>query len=117
MTAPTFPCFIKKTQINPEFYNFSVFQGWDDFRDQSLVCQDISKFSCFVNNTTDIFVLIGIFRNSVNSVKVRVLSTSITICGIDQEVLTNMSINIFRRHFVERWRLTRNTSGRVSESE
>ena len=35
-----------------------------------MVCQDISKVPCFVNNTTDISVLIGIFRNSVNSVKV-----------------------------------------------
>ena len=42
VTAPTFePSFIKKTQINPEFSNFSVYQGWDDFRDQSVVCQDI----------------------------------------------------------------------------
>ena len=70
MTAPTFPCSIKKTQINPEFSNFSVYQGWDDFRDQSVVFQDISKVPCFVNNTTDISVLIGIFRNSVDSVKV-----------------------------------------------
>ena len=70
MTARTFPCFIKKTQINPEFFNFSVYQGLDDFCDQSVVCQNISKVSCFLNNTTDISVLIGIFRNSVNSVKV-----------------------------------------------
>ena len=33
--------------------------------DQSMVCQDISKVLCFLNNTTDISVLIGIFRNSV----------------------------------------------------
>ena len=72
MTAPTFPCFIKKTQINPELSNFSVNQGWDDFRDHSVVCQDISKVPCFFNNTRDISVLIGIFRNSVNSVKVPV---------------------------------------------
>ena len=65
MTAPTFPCFIKKTQINPEFSNFSVYQGWVDFCDQSVVCQDISKVPCFVSNTTDISVLTGIFRNSV----------------------------------------------------
>ena len=52
--------FIKKTQINPEFFNFSVDQGWDYFRDQSLVCQDISAVSFFVNNTTDISVLITI---------------------------------------------------------
>ena len=65
VTEPTFPCFIKKTQINPEFSNFSVYQGWADFRDQSVVCQDISKLPCIVNNTTDISVLIGIFRNSV----------------------------------------------------
>ena len=70
MTAPTFPCFIKKTQINPEFSNFSVYQGWDDFRDQSVVCQDIPKVQCFVNNTMDFSVVIGIFCNSVNSVKV-----------------------------------------------
>ena len=70
MTEPTFPCFIKKTQINPEFSNFSVYQGWADFRDQSVVCQDISKLPCFVNNTPDISVLIGIFRNSANSVKI-----------------------------------------------
>ena len=70
MTAPTFPCFIKKTQINLEFFNFSVDQGWDDFRDLSMVCQDISTVLCFVNNTTDISVLTGIFRNSVNSMKV-----------------------------------------------
>ena len=43
MTAPTFPCFIKKTQINPEFSIFSMYQGWDYFRDQSVVCQDTSK--------------------------------------------------------------------------
>ena len=65
MTAPTFPCFIKKTQINPELSNFSVYQGWDDIRDQSVVYQDLSKVPCFVNNTTDISVHIGIFCNSV----------------------------------------------------
>ena len=65
MTAPTFPYFIKKTQINQELSNFSVYQGWDDFRDQSVVCQDLSKVPCFVNNTTDISVHIGIFLNSV----------------------------------------------------
>ena len=61
---------LKKTQINPEFSDFSVYQGWDDFRDRSVVCQDISKVPCFVNNTTDISVLIRIFHNSLNSVKV-----------------------------------------------
>ena len=65
MTAPMFPCFIKKTQINPEFSNFSVYQGLDNFCDLSVVCQDISKVLRFVNNTTDISVHIGIFRNSV----------------------------------------------------
>ena len=59
-----------KTQINLEFSNFSVYQVWDDFRDQSVVCQGISKVPCFVNNTTDISVLIRIFRNYMNSVKV-----------------------------------------------
>ena len=70
MTASTFPCFIKKTQINPEFFNFSMYQGWDDFCDQSVVCQDISKVPCFLNSTTDISVLMGMFHNSLNSVKV-----------------------------------------------
>ena len=70
MTAPAFPCSIMKIQINSEFSNFSVYQGWDNFRDQSVVCQDISKDPCFVNNITDISVRIGIFRNSMNSVKV-----------------------------------------------
>ena len=65
MTAPRFLYFIKKTQINPDFSNFSMYHGWHDFRDQSVVCQDISKVPCFVKNTTDISVLIGIFRNSV----------------------------------------------------
>ena len=70
MTAPTFPCFIKKTQINTECSNISVYQGWYDFRDQSVVCQDISKVPCFVNNNTDISVHMGIFCNSMNSMKV-----------------------------------------------
>ena len=47
-----------------------MYPGWDDFCDQSEVCQDISKVPCFVNNTTDMSVLIGFFRNSVSSVKV-----------------------------------------------
>ena len=60
MAAPSFPCFIKKTQINPEYFNFSVYQGWDNVCDQSVVCQDISKVPCFLNNTTDISVVMGI---------------------------------------------------------
>ena len=46
------------------------------------------KVPCFVNNTTDISILIGIFRNSVNSVKVP--------CFVNNTTDISVLIGIFR---------------------
>ena len=124
MTAPTFPRFIKNKQINPEFSNFSVYQGWDDFRDQSVVCQDISKFRAlltiprtfpylsefsviplsqfrvFVNNTTDISVLIGICRNSVIKVP----------CFVNNTTGISVLIGIFHNSVIKVRCLVNNTT-------
>ena len=64
MTALTFPCFIKKTQINPEFSNLAVYQGWDDFRDQSVFVKIYQKFRILLTIHCH-FLTYRHFRNSV----------------------------------------------------